>query len=124
MKRKRKFWGLAILGALAMLLADLGWRSDAFARGGGGGGGGMGGGGGGRRGGSRGGFRGGGRGGSSRSDPKRREEQERQRQAERQRRVELARIEYAKREREKLWLGEVSRELRDRLGATLDGNTE
>ncbi|MFQ5845094.1 MAG: hypothetical protein ACE5JG_08910 [Planctomycetota bacterium] len=122
MKRKRKFWGLAILGALAMLLGDLGWRGEAFARGGGGGRGGGGFGGGGR--GRRGGFRGGGRGGSSRGDTGRREEQERLRRELRQRRVDEARIKYAKRERQKLWLEEFSSGLRSRLGDVLDGNTE
>ncbi len=113
---KRKNWMLALFSALAVLLAGFSFGNSAFARGGGGGG---------RMGGSRGGRgMGGGRGGSGRAAASRREKQELLRREERQRRVEVARIEYAKRERWLLWEEEYYDRLRSRYLQLLDSNTE
>ena len=123
MKRERRNWLLAFFSALAVLLAGFGSGSSAFARGGGGSG--LGGGGGMRGGGGRGGRgMGGGRGGSGRASASRRENQEFLRREERQRRVEIARIEYAKRERWLLWEEEYYDRLRSRYIRLLDSNTE
>ncbi|MCZ6573143.1 MAG: hypothetical protein O7C98_08245, partial [Planctomycetota bacterium] len=67
---------------------------------------------------------GGGRGGSGRASANRREKQELLRREERQRRVEVARIEYAKRERWLLWEEEYYDRLRSRYLQLLDSNTE
>ncbi len=123
---KRKNWMLALFSALAVLLAGFSFGNSAFARGRGGGGMGGGGGGGGM-GGSRGGRGmggGGGRGGSGRASTSRREKQELLRREERQRRVDVARIEYAKRERWLLWEEEYYDRLRSRYMQFLDSNTE
>ena len=121
---KRKNWMLALFSALAVLLAGFSFGNSAFARGGGGGGFGGGGGGGRMGGGSRGRGMGGGRGGSGRASASRREKQELLRREERQRRVEVARIEYAKRERWLLWEEEYYDRLRSRYLQLLDSNTE
>ena len=109
----RKFWPLAILGAFLLVLMN--FSDVAGARGGGGG----------ARGGGRGGGRGGrgGRGGSSRNNS-RKEVQKRERKADREARVYLARIEYAKRERQELWDREDEQATATGLRQILDGATE
>ena len=125
MKIKKRFWPLAILTALTAILA-FSFGSIAQARGGGRGGGGMGGGGRGGRGGggSRGAGRGGGRGGGTGQSSKRKEEQQRLRREARQRRVELARILYAKRERQETWDAEARARMQASLRRILDQSTE
>lgn len=117
MRIKRSIWPMAVVGALLGLLADLGFHggSVAEARGGGGG-----------RGGGRGGSRGGGRGGgrNARQNEKQREEQQRQRREELRARIERARIDYAKRERQSLWDAEAGSRVRSELDRALDGATE
>ena len=123
-KKKRSIWPLAILGALAMVLAGFGSGGDdtASARGGRGGGGRGGG-----RGGSRG-ARGGSRGPSGSSgaqrNNQRKEEQERIRREERIARVAIARIEYAKRERQQAWDSEVAGRIEKTINRLLGGSTE
>ncbi len=130
MKKKRSHWPLAVLGAAAALLADFAvGGSVAEARGGGGGGGfgggGFGGGGGGLGGGGRGG-RGslGGGNNSAPSNKKQKDEQARQRREERQQRAGLSRIEYAKRERQKLLESEVAARTENLFDKLLDSATE
>ncbi|MHC5044468.1 MAG: hypothetical protein ACYTGI_19075, partial [Planctomycetota bacterium] len=82
------------------------------------------GGGGGGRGGGRGG-RGGGRGGGgSGQSSKRKDEQQRLRREARQRRVEVARILYAKRERQQSWDAEAQARMKAALQRVLDQATE
>ena len=118
----RKFWPLAILGAVLLVLMNFSGVADARGGRGGGRGGGIGGGGG--RGGSRGGSRGG-RGGSSTSrNNNSKEEQKRLRKEERETRVAFARVEYAKRERQELWDREDEQATAKGLQQVLDGATE
>lgn len=128
MKSKKRFWPLAILTAVTAILA-FSFGSIAQARGGGRGGGGMGGGGGrgGRGGGgSAGAGRGAGRGGGGGTgqSSKRKDEQQRIRREARQRRVELARILYAKRERQDSWDAEAQARMQASLRRVLDQSTE
>ena len=118
----RKFWPLALLGAVLLVLMNFVGTADARGGRGGGRGGGAGGGG---RGGGRGG-RGGGRGGrggnTGRNNNK--EEQKRLRKEERETRVAIARVEYAKRERQELWDREDEQATAKGLQQVLDGATE
>ena len=93
--RKLAVWSLALACAVLFVAEDAQGRGGGGGGGfGGGRGGGPGFGGGGRIG------PGGGRGGTGGREGERKEEQERERQAEREARVEQARLEYAKRERQ------------------------
>jgi hypothetical protein len=123
MKIKRSIWPMALAGAFLGLLADLGFHGGSVAEARGGGGGGRGGGRGGSRGGTRGGL-GGGAGRNARQNEKQREEQQRQRREELRARIEKARIDYAKRERQALWDAEAASRVRAELDRTLGGATE
>ena len=121
--KKRRLWPLAVLGALALMLMDLGWSGGvAQARGGRGGrGGGRGGRGGGRPPPSPN-VGGGGPGGARNNE--RKEAQELERRQERATRVELARLEYAKRERQKLWDDETKERLAAAMNRVLGSSSE
>jgi len=134
MKKKRSHWPMAVVGAVAALFAGvLSGGSVAEARGGGGGGGGFGGGGfggggggglggGGRAG--RGALGGGGGGGAGPSSKKQKDEQARQRREERQQRAALSRLEYARRERQRLWEQEATARSAAQFDRLLDSATE
>jgi hypothetical protein len=120
--KKRRLWPLAVLGALALMLMDLGWGGGvAQARGGRGG-----------RGGGRGGRGGrgtpspnvGGGGTGTARNNERKEAQELERRQERAARVELARLEYAKRERQQLWDAETRERLASAMNKVLGSSSE
>ena len=121
---KRNIWTAVKISVFALLVTIFGLKDDVFGRGGRGGGrGGIGGGGGGRGGGgSRGGR--GGRGGGNNRGTNSKEEQERERKELRMQRVEAARWEYARRERELLWGAESKTRLDHQVGVIIRTNTE
>ncbi len=119
---KRNLWTVVKVSVFALLVTIFGLRDDVFGRGGRGGGrGGIGGAGGGRGGGGRGGR--GGRGGSNRGTNSK-QEQERERKELRMQRVEAARWEYARRERELLWALESETRLDRQIDVIIRTNTE
>ena len=120
---KRNLWTAVKISAFALLVTIFGLKDDVFGRGGGRGGrgGGIGGGGGG---GSRGGGGRGGRGGGSNRGTNSKQEQERERKELRMQRVEAARWEYARRERELLWGAESKTRLDHQVGVIIRTNTE
>lgn len=67
---------------------------------------------------------GGGGGGGSGQSQKRKDEQQRLRREARQRRVEVARILYAKRERQEIWDAEAQARMQATLRRILDHSTE
>lgn len=126
---RRRLWFLAIIGVMVLALFDLGWNGDGSAyarggRGGGGRGGGRGGWGGGSPPPSVGGNRGGGRNNREDRNNERKEAEELRRREERTARVEVARMEYAKRERQQLWDEEAQQRMQAALRRALDGATE
>ena len=120
---KRNLWTVVKVSVFALLVTIFGLRDDVFGRGGRGGGrgGGIGGAGGGRGGSGRGGR--GGRGGSNRGANSK-QEQERERKELRMQRVEAARWEYARRERELLWGLESETRLDRQIDVIIRTNTE
>ena len=99
MQKKKRFWPLAILAALTAVMA-FSFGTIVQARGGGRGGGGTG------------------------QSSKRKDEQQRLRREARQRRVEMARILYAKRERQQAWDAEAEARMKASLRRILDQSTD